>query len=443
MDHDAAIDLLHRQTEMTYQLTCQKYLEEMKAISSNIRQQFDDKDFAIVVSLATLDATITFGEGIKNLQVIRADTQAGFTGLPNPENGKLHNRVQKLNSLRNVVWLFKEKIRSGVVTADSSLMEKLREAQTWLSTQTGGHLGQGMTIALERIGVMNKLRENWGANSLKFRSFSAAAANGLDFAINGYNTVVNSMALHREVTDSNILALTSSVTAMAGDIAMGVSQILATSGKVAMAAGPIGYAVAATLYIASYAIGVSSGLVGQKNLRGKKIMSRCLLRLSCHLRILQLWWRYSTRLPRVTCSTAYYLLMTQTTLGAFYMVAMAIKDVKTGSSEVSKYLTVANFLKMLHLSKERDKFKEKNSHRESKNYISGGGPERDTIIGGKAKDIISVNNDEVWDTDGDNTFLVEGSGNDDILVGPGADLAIIKKSSGTAKFSMPSVEPQD
>lgn len=66
------------------------------------------------------------------------------------------------------------------------------------------------------------------------------------------------MALNQEVTDSNILALSSSVTVMAGDIAMGVSQILATSAKVASVGGPIGYAVAATLHIASYVTGVAS-----------------------------------------------------------------------------------------------------------------------------------------------------------------------------------------
>ena len=81
MDNDAAIELLHRQTEMTYQLNLPKYLNEMKASSPSIRQQFDDKDFAVVGSLATLDASVTFGEGIKNLKVIRDDTIAGF-GTP-------------------------------------------------------------------------------------------------------------------------------------------------------------------------------------------------------------------------------------------------------------------------------------------------------------------------------------------------------------------------
>ena len=166
MNNDAAIDLLHRQTAMIYQLNLPKCLDEMKASAPNIRQQFDDKDFAVVGSLATLDATITFGKAIKNLQVSRADTQADFEGLPNPENGKLHNRVQRLNSLRNLVWLMKEKMKSCVVTADSSLMDKLREAQTWLSTLTGGHLGQVMTSVLKKVGLMDKLKAKWGANSL-------------------------------------------------------------------------------------------------------------------------------------------------------------------------------------------------------------------------------------------------------------------------------------
>lgn len=586
MDNDAAIELLHRQTEMTYQLNLPKYLNEMKASSPSIRQQFDDKDFAVVGSLATLDASVTFGEGIKNLKVIRDDTIAGFDGLPNPDNGKLHNRVQRLNSLRNMVWLLKEKMKSGVVTADSPLMDKLREAQTWLSTQTGGHLGQGMTAVLEKVGIMDKLKAKWGANSLKFKSFSAAAANGLDFAINSYNTFVNSVALNQKVTDANILALSSSVTAMAGDIAMGVLQILASSAKVASAAGPIGFAVAATLYIASYATGVASGIVGQENLEPKdyvKIFLGPLIPAPDFAAMVEIFDAYA----KGDVFHAYYLYMTQSTPAAFYIVAMAIKDVKTGSNELSKYTAFLEFLRMAHLIEKRDEFQEKlknsmksiikdikpkkflfaypavfktdaesgeystegwnnsptlksefeitdelvnkvvfmatynddfkkpyqcraeaaqgftfcprvvdrgdngliflgsneltdkvileenteaygmggddqfelkspsrrgtvkidggagsdyidtiNAHREGLNYISGGGPERDTIRGGFAKDIISVDNDEVWDVDGDNVFLVEGAGNDNIQVGPGADLTIIKKSAGTASFTM-------
>ena len=45
------------------------------------------------------------------------------------------------------------------------------------------------------------------------------------------------------VSDSNVLALSSSVAAMAGDVAMGVTQILSTSAQVASAAGPVGYAM--------------------------------------------------------------------------------------------------------------------------------------------------------------------------------------------------------
>ncbi|XP_078361943.1 uncharacterized protein LOC144646284 [Oculina patagonica] len=358
MDDDTAIELLHRQTEMTYQLNLPKYLDEMKASSPNLQKQFNDKDFAIVGSLATLDATITFGEGIKNLQVIRADTQAGFEGLPNPENGKLHNRVQRLNSLRNVVWLLKEKLKSGVVTADSSLMDKLREAQTWLSTQTGGHLGQGMTAVLEKVGIMDKLKAKWGAGSLKFRSFSAAAANGLDFVINGYNTVVNSIAVNQEVTDANILALSSSVTAMAGDIAMGVSQILATSAKALPALGPIGYAVAAVLYIASYATGVASGLVSQEDLEPKdyvKIFLAPLVPSPDFASMVEIFDAHA----KGDIFHAYYILMTQTTPAAFYIVAKAINDVKTGSNELTKYTAFVEFLRLAHLIEKRDEFADK------------------------------------------------------------------------------------
>ena len=173
---------------------------------------------------------------------------------------------------------------------------------------------------------------------------------------------------------------------------------------------------------------------------------------------------------------AYYLYMTQSTPAAFYIVAMAIKDVKTGftfcprvvdrgengliflgSNELTEKVILEENTEAYGMGGD-DQFELKspsgigtvkidggagsdtidtvNAHREGLNYISGGGPERDTIRGGFAKDIISVDNDEVWDVDGDNVFLVEGSGNDNIQVGPGADLAIIKKSAGTVSFAM-------
>ena len=58
-----------------------------------------------------------------------AENAAGFSGLPNSLNDKLHNQLQRLNLFRNIMWLVKEKIKSGVVTADQPWMDKLREAQ--------------------------------------------------------------------------------------------------------------------------------------------------------------------------------------------------------------------------------------------------------------------------------------------------------------------------
>ena len=269
MDDESEIIALQRESMLTYQLNLPKYLEEVPKPSAGKENDFYDQDFAIVGSLATVDASIVFGEGIQNLQVIAADRAAGFPGRPNPMNDQIHNQLQRLNAFRNLLWLLKEKLRSGVVTADAPFMDQLRQAQTWLSTQTGGHLGQVVTTAFEGSGLMAKLEAKWGVNSLKFRSVQAAAANGLDFAINGFNMVVNSIALNQEVTDANILALTSSVSAMAGDVTMGVAQVLSTGAKAATAAGPIGYGIAATLYIASFATGVASGLVSQEDLTPK------------------------------------------------------------------------------------------------------------------------------------------------------------------------------
>ena len=56
---------------------------------------------------------------------------------------------------------------------------------------------------------------------------------------------------------------------------------------------------------------------------------------------------------------AYYLLMTQTTPAAFYIVAMAIKDLKTGSNELGKYTAALKFLTMVHSIKKRDESMEK------------------------------------------------------------------------------------
>ena len=40
-----------------------------------------------------MDAGIYFYEGIENLQVIAAENAAGFSGLPNSLNDKLHNQL--------------------------------------------------------------------------------------------------------------------------------------------------------------------------------------------------------------------------------------------------------------------------------------------------------------------------------------------------------------
>lgn len=50
-----------------------------------------------------------------------------------------------------------EKLKSGIESSDASLMDKLKEVETRPSTQTGGHLGQSMSFALEKAGVIQKL----------------------------------------------------------------------------------------------------------------------------------------------------------------------------------------------------------------------------------------------------------------------------------------------
>lgn len=146
MDNETALELLRRHTEMTYQLNMAKYTMELKTTALDMQPSFESRDFAVGGSLATLDASVTFYEGIKNIRVVAADKTAGFPGRPRPSNDKLHNRLQRLlNAHRNILWLIKEKVKSGVVKVDQPLLDKLCEAETWLSTQTEGHVGQGMT----------------------------------------------------------------------------------------------------------------------------------------------------------------------------------------------------------------------------------------------------------------------------------------------------------
>ena len=139
---------------------------------------------------------------------------------------------------------------------------------------------------------------------------------------------------------------------------MGVSQILATSAKVESAARPIGYAVAATLYIASYATGVASGMVGHENLEPKdyvKIFLGPLIPVPDFAAMVEIFDAHATG----NIFKVYHLSMTQTTPAAVYIVAMAIKDVKTGSSELVEYAAVVNFFRMAHLLTKWDEFMEK------------------------------------------------------------------------------------
>ena len=254
----------------------------------------------------------------------------------------------------------KEKLRPGVVTANAPLMDKLREAQTWLSTQTGGHLGQAVATAFERSGLMAKLESKWGANSLKFEAFSAVAANGLDFVINGFNTAVNSIALNQEVTDANILAVSSSVSAMAGDVTMAVTQILTTSAKVAPAAGPVGYAVAATLYIASYATGVASGLVSQANLEPKDYVKAFLSPLIPSP-------GFGAMVDMIDAAAggnpveAWSIYMTRSVPASLVIGGMALIDRLSGTTYTTDYLrklrAIKHLLLFLDYGQEKDKFK--------------------------------------------------------------------------------------
>lgn len=337
LTNEDALRLLQRQAEATYQVNLPQYLEELRHTSVQLKPDFTDQNFAVVGSLVTLDAAITFAEGVENVNVIRRENTAGYPGKPNPTSDKLHTGVQRLNAARNIVWLIKEKLKSGVVSSDASLMDKLREAQTWLSTQTGGHLGQGMTFALEKAGVMQKLQTKWGASSLKFRSFSAAVVSGLDFLINGYNTVVNSIALSEEISDANILGLTSSLTALAGDVTMGVTQVLSTSAKVSSAAGPIGYAVAATLYIASYATSVAQGITSQENLETKdyvKIFLGPLIPDPTFGTTVEM----IDQISKGNVLEAYHLHLSQSLPAALAIDGMAVIDRLTGSSKLAEYL---------------------------------------------------------------------------------------------------------
>ena len=63
-------------------------------------------------------------------------------------------------------------------------------------------------------------------------------------------------------------------------------------------------------------------------------------------------------------------------------------------------------------------------------FLTGGGPERDRIVEGKANYFVVVENDDVKDEGGTNTFLVKGGGTEIIETGRGAGLVVVNKKWG-------------
>ena len=82
MENEFALELLSRQSALTYQLKLAEYQNELAASIPDILPEFEDRDFTIVGSISTMDAGIYFYEGIKNLQVIAAETQQAFLVFP-------------------------------------------------------------------------------------------------------------------------------------------------------------------------------------------------------------------------------------------------------------------------------------------------------------------------------------------------------------------------
>ena len=69
-------------------------------------------------------------------------------------------------------------------------------------------------------------------------------------------------------------------------------------------------------------------------------------------------------------------------------------------------------------------------------FLTGGGPEIDKVVAGKANDFVVVEHDEVTDFGGNNTFFLRGSGHDIIVTGPGAGLIIVNKTSGATQINI-------
>ena len=355
MTDENALILLKRQIEISLDKNLPRYLDEIRQTNPQIGADFKDMSFAVVGSLATVDAAITFVENIYGLNAIRKDRAAGFPGMPVTGNEKLHNALPALNAIRNSLWLLKEKLRNGVIASDASLKEKLQEVQVWLSSQTGGHLGQLAGVAFDKSGLTKKLKLKWGATSTKMKAFSAVKSNGLDFAINAFNTAMNSIALHDEVSPTNVLALTSSVTAMAGDIAMTVTQIIS---KGAVVAGPVGAGIAATLYIASYATGVAAGLVSKENLEAKDYVIIFLSPLVLDPTFPAVVETIDLYIKGYKIE-ALYTFLTKTFAGQLSGLFIFIRSEWNDSNEFMVYRAILNLLKYTAYYKRRDDFKKK------------------------------------------------------------------------------------
>lgn len=68
-----ALKLLQRHAEVTYQVNLPRHLEELRQTKTLLKADFSDSNFAVLDSLATLDAAITFAEGVANVNVVRRD----------------------------------------------------------------------------------------------------------------------------------------------------------------------------------------------------------------------------------------------------------------------------------------------------------------------------------------------------------------------------------
>lgn len=75
------------------------------------------------------------------------------------------------------------------------------------------------------------------------------------------------------------------------------------------------------------------------------------------------------------------------------------------------------------------------AHVDGQFFLTSGGPERDRIKGGESSDFIVVENDEVSDQGGKNSFVVKGNGHDIVVTGLEAGLIVVKKTSDATQIN--------